>query len=83
MPKPKNKPTACDKCGGAQLVRKIATFPVQLTGPGPLKGKEIHVYRVALYECESCGHLMPTAAGLAKVNRCVQRGIDLFLGNLP
>jgi hypothetical protein len=49
---------------------------------GELKGKQIHVGRVALYECQSCGHLMPTAAGQAKVDRNVNMGIRLFLGQL-
>src|SRR6516165_12826879 len=25
--------------------------------PGPLEGKQIHVGRVALHECQTCGHL--------------------------
>ena len=29
----------------------------------------------ALHECQSCGHLTPTPAGQAKVERCVERGI--------
>ena len=52
-------------------------------GPAPLRGKQIHVNRVALHECESCGHLMPTRAGQAKVDRLVTRSIQLFLGLLP
>ena len=83
MAKPKNKPGVCEKCGGVALIRKITTFPVRLTVPGRLEEKEIHVQRVALYECQTCGHLMPTPAGLAKLDRCLQRCLDLFLGNLP
>jgi hypothetical protein len=30
-----------------------------------------------------CGHLMPTATGQAKVDRCVARGIEFFLGLIP
>ncbi|HYT71261.1 MAG TPA: hypothetical protein VEK78_07740 [Gemmatimonadales bacterium] len=75
------KPT-CTNCAGTTLVRRTTTYPVRLTGPAPLAGKEIHVHRVALHECRSCGHLMPTPAGQAKVQRCVQQGIDLFLGRL-
>ena len=82
MPKAKTKPDLCEKCAGSSLTRKVTTYPVRLTGPGNLAGKQIHVNRVALYECDRCGHLMPTAAGQAKVNRCVQRGIDLFMGRL-
>jgi hypothetical protein len=55
-------------------------IPVLLTGP--LEGKQIHVGRVALHECLTCGHLMPTAARQAKVERNVEMGIRLFLGQL-
>ncbi len=75
------KPTTCTHCGGTLLQRRIATYPVQLTEPLPLAGKQIHVHRVALFECRSCGHLMPTSAGQAKVDRCVARGIAFFLGH--
>ena len=77
------KPTCCIHCAGTALVRRITTYPVRLTAPAPLTGKEIHVHRVALHECQSCGHLMPTPAGQAKVERCVARGIEFFLGRLP
>ena len=50
---------------------------------GQLAGKRINVGRVALYECQTCGHLMPTPAGQAKVDRNVNIGIKLFLGQLP
>ena len=76
-------PTACTRCAGTALVRRLTTYPVRLTGPAPLTGKEIHVHRVALHECQSCGHRMPTPAGHAKVERGVERGIQLFLGLLP
>lgn len=75
-------PSACTRCAGTTLVRRITTYPVRLTEPGALADKEIHVHRVALYECQSCGHLMPTPAGQAKVERCVARGIQLFPGLL-
>lgn len=75
-----SKPAACEACQGTDLVRRIATYPVRLTGP--LEGKQIHVGRVALHECQTCGHLMPTPAGQAKVNRNVNMGIRLFLGQL-
>ncbi len=77
------KPDRCPICAGTVLVRRITTYPVELTGPPPLRGKQIHVNRVALHECESCGHLMPTRAGQAKVDRLVTRSIQLFLGLLP
>lgn len=75
-----SKPAACQLCQGTDLVRRITTYPVHLAGE--LKGKQIHVGRVALYECQICGHLMPTAAGQAKVDRNVTMGIRLFLGQL-
>jgi hypothetical protein len=77
------KPTACTQCGSTLLRRRIATYPVHLTEPPSLAGKEIHVHRVALHECQSCGHLTPTVAGQAKVERCVARGIEFFLGLTP
>jgi hypothetical protein len=71
-----SKPAACQACQGTDLVRRIATYPVHLAGE--LQGKQIHVGRVALYECQCCGHLMPTPAGQAKVDRNVNMGIRLF-----
>ena len=76
-------PDRCPLCAGTALIRRIATYPVELTGPPPLRGKQIHANRVALHECHSCGHLMPTRAGQAKVDRLVTRSIQLFLGLLP
>ncbi|HXO31989.1 MAG TPA: hypothetical protein VN901_06565 [Candidatus Acidoferrales bacterium] len=78
--KKSNKPTSCPECGGVDLVRKITTYPVLLSVP--LQGKQVHVGRVALHECLTCGHLMPTPAGQAKVDRNVDMGIRLFLGQL-
>ena len=74
------KPVACEACQGTDLIRRITTYPVRLTGP--LEGKQIQVGRVALHQCQSCGHLMPTPAGQAKVDRNVGMGIRLFLGQL-
>ena len=82
MPR-RTKPTTCTQCGGPRLQRRITTYPVELTEPPSLAGKQIHVHRVALSECQSCGHLMPTAAGQAKVERCGARGMEFFLGLLP
>ena len=31
--KKSSKPTTCPKCGGVDLVRKITTYPVLLSGP--------------------------------------------------
>ena len=75
-----SKPVVCAVCGGTDLTRRITTYPVRLTGP--LEGKQINVGRVALHECRTCGHLMPTPAGQAKVDRNVAMGIRLFLGQL-
>jgi hypothetical protein len=75
-----SRPTACEVCEGTDLVRRITTYPVHLAAP--LEGKQIHVGRVALDECQTCGHLMPTPAGQAKVDRNVDMGIRLFLGQL-
>jgi len=82
MPR-RRKPATCAQCGGSTLKRRIGTYPVRLTEPPSLAGKEIHVHRVALHECQSCGHLMPTEAGQAKIERCVTRGIEFFLGLIP
>ena len=76
-----SKLAACEVCQGTDLVRRITTYPVHLTGP--LEGKQIHVGRVALHECQTCGHLIPTPAGQAKVDRNVAMGVRLFLGQLP
>lgn len=82
MSKP-SKPSACLRCQAATLTRRITTYPVRLTSPEKIAGKEIQVGRVALYQCEACGHLMPTPAGQAKVDRCVQRVVLFLLENLP
>lgn len=82
MARKSSKSSACPNCAATTLVRRITTYPVRLTGPAPLAGKQIHVHRLALHECQSCGHLMPTPAGRAKVERCVARGIELFLSLL-
>lgn len=75
-----SKPSVCSYCASNSLVRRIATYPVHLAGP--LEGKQVHVGRVALYECQNCGHLMPTRAGQAKVDRNLAMAIRLFLGQL-
>ena len=75
-------PDRCPVCAGTALVRRVTTYPVVLAAPA-VRGKQIHVNRVALHQCESCGHLMPTRAGQAKVDRLVTRSTQLFLGLLP
>jgi hypothetical protein len=71
-------PSACSICASTQLQRRITTYPLRLSEPPQLAGKEIHIGRVALFECQSCGHLMPTAAGQAKVNRCLSVSLGLM-----
>jgi hypothetical protein len=39
--KKSSKPTTCPQCGGVDLVRKITTYPVLLSGP--LEGKQVHI----------------------------------------
>ena len=80
---PSAPPVRCPVCSGTALVRRITTYPVVLTAPASVCGKQIHVNRVALHQCDACGHLMPTRAGQAKVDRLVARSIELFLGHLP
>jgi hypothetical protein len=78
MSKKSSKPASCQLCGSTDLARKITTYPVALS----LAGKQINVGRVALHECSACGHLSPTSAGQAKIDRCVDMGVRLFLGQL-
>ena len=75
-----SKPSSCELCAGTQLVRRVTTYPVRLTGS--LEGKLVNVGHVALHECRTCGHLRPTPAGQAKVDRLVEVSIRLFLGQL-
>ena len=71
---------ACQQCGSTSLKRKIATYPVHLTGK--LAGRRVDVYRVELDQCRDCGHLMPTPEGLAKVKRCTRVGKKAILQSL-
>ena len=54
------KPAAGANCGGNNQRRRITTYAARLTEAARLAGKEIFVGSVAVYECQSCGHLMPT-----------------------
>ena len=72
------KPVACSSCACADLVRKITTYPVWLEASPAMSAKQVSVGRVALYECQSCGNQMPTAAGQAKVDRCVGQMLQMF-----
>ncbi len=81
MPR-RTKPTACLRCGASGLQPRITTYPVELTAWPSLAGKQIHVHRIVLHVCVFCGYLMPTDAGQAKIDRCVARDIEFFLGLL-
>jgi hypothetical protein len=54
--KKSSKPTHCPACGGVDLIRKITTYPVLLSGP--LEGKQVHVGRVAS-QCQDGHPLVP------------------------
>jgi hypothetical protein len=45
--KKSSKPTLCPACGGVDLLGKITTYPVLLSGP--LQGKQVQVGRIALH----------------------------------
>ena len=85
----KRKPTAapgeelpkCPKCGSTSLKRVLETHPVPLTGR--LEGRRLDIYRVEMDKCRDCGALTPTAEGLAKIERCTKKGIEIFLAHLP
>jgi len=80
MPKKNTKPMSCELCEGESLTRRVTTYPVRLTeAAGKLAGKEIHIHRVALHQCETCGHLMPTPVGMAKVQRCIGTTMGFLL----
>ena len=69
------KPRTCANCGGNNLRRRTTTYPVRLAKPSRLAGREILVRGVALYECQSCGHQLPTPAGQAKLDRSIPQRI--------
>lgn len=73
-----SKPVACTNCASTDVGRRIMTYPLRLTAPPSMAGKEIHVGRVALHVCQACGHLMPTAAGQAKIDRCIAVSTGVF-----
>ena len=73
-------PSLCERCASPSLKRKIATYPVDLTGQPA--GRRVDVYRVEFDQCRQCGHLMPTPEGRAKVKRCVKVGRKIFLKGL-
>jgi hypothetical protein len=77
------KPVACPVCGGASLTRKMTTFPVWLEATPWMSAKEMRIGRVALHECQSCGNQVPTAAGMAKVERCVGQVLAMFASVPP
>ena len=59
------------------------TYPVRLIDPPAAAGKQVHVGRVALYMCQSCGQLMPTVAGQAKIERVVGQLTRVLFGTAP
>jgi hypothetical protein len=59
-------PDSCPICAGTALVRRITTYPVRLTGPAPLSGKEIHVNRVALHAANPAAISSPRAPARPK-----------------
>jgi len=59
------KPRTCQQCGARDLKRRSTTYPLILPG------QQINVERVQVNECGQCGHLMPTAAGQEKLQRCL------------
>lgn len=69
------KLAACVNCGGKIQQRRITTYPVWLTKPARLAGKEILVGGVTIYECQSRGHLMPTPVGQAKIDRSIAQRV--------
>lgn len=74
---------SCTKCSGALLERRIMTYPARLIDPPAEAAKQVDVGRVALYMCQSCGHLMPTAAGQAKIERIVGQLRRVLFGSVP
>jgi YgiT-type zinc finger domain-containing protein len=68
-------PTTCANCGGNNMRRRTTTYPVRLAKPSRLAGMEILVGGVALYECQSCGHQLPTLAGQAKIDRSIAQRV--------
>lgn len=79
-PAPGTADPVCKQCGSSALKRKLATYPVPLTGV--LAGRRLDIYRVELDQCRQCGFLMPTAEGKAKIKRCTRVGKEIFLKSL-
>jgi YgiT-type zinc finger domain-containing protein len=57
------KTRTCPKCGAGNLKRRSKTYPLVMPG------RTINVERVSVFECPSCGHLIPTPEGEAKLSR--------------
>jgi hypothetical protein len=62
----------CEDCSSQNLKSRVTTYPLQL---GP---RRVDVGRVAVKECLDCHHLMPTAAGKEKLNRCLGTLFHMF-----
>lgn len=63
---------SCKKCASQNLKSRVTTYPLQLGA------RRVEVGRVAVKECLDCHHLMPTAAGKEKLNRCLGTMFYMF-----
>ncbi len=66
---------SCEKCGSQNLKACRTTYPLQMGE------KQINVGRVSVQQCLDCDALMPTKAGLEKIERCSMMTLMLFLEN--
>ena len=73
--KPKAMPAKCPLCNHPKLKAKITTYPTKY-----FDGKQLNIARVAVHECLSCHHLIPTKAGAEKIHRCFASMATLFRG---
>jgi hypothetical protein len=59
------KTSTCQNCASGALKRLSTTYPLTLPG------RRLDVARVQVLQCADCGHLMPTSAGQAKLERAL------------
>jgi YgiT-type zinc finger domain-containing protein len=71
----KTKPPeiSCPLCKGLQFRKKCTTYPMRM-----FDGRQLNIGRVSVHECKKCGHLVPTKAGAAKIDRCFATMAPLF-----
>jgi YgiT-type zinc finger domain-containing protein len=69
----KPKTLSCPLCQGTTFKKKIATYPMRT-----FDGRQIHIGRVAVQECQNCRHLLPTKAGSEKISRCMAMMATIF-----